>query len=190
MRYGIAAMVGLNRGPIELSGDEFTALLTARRNLGVAVGIEEKFNLLLENYAEFERALLDLTLRRMIFADFDWSTFQDDFLTVNRHMANLLSSARSYTDQVDHELIELFGSDSDRVTAVRRSRASEYDSRVGYRAMEAIRNYLQHRSFPVHQMSFPGERDVVQGEILARHTITPSVSILELRKMPTSSPAY
>lgn len=175
-------MVGPERGPIDLSAEEFTVLLTARRSLGVAVGIEEKFNLLLENYAEFERALLDLTLRRTIFADPDWSAFQDDFLTVNRHLANFLSSARSYTDQVDHELTELFGQGSDRVKAVRDSRATEYESRLGYRAMEAIRNYLQHRSFPVHHLKFPSHRDVVHEEIFFRFTITPSVSVLELRK--------
>lgn len=181
MQYLLEA-IRRNSGTVEITDREFAEISTAKRSLVIAIGFEEKFYLLLENYAEFERALLDLTLRRLVFADSDWSNFQDDILTVNRRLANLLSAARSYLDQVDHELVSLFGDGSASVTAVRTARGAEYDRRLGYRAMEALRNYLQHRSFPVHNLSFGMQRDEVGSRTFAAHTIVPSVSVAELSR--------
>jgi hypothetical protein len=54
---------------------------------------------LLENYLEFERLLLDSSLRELILGANDWSSFQVTIFAANRRLANFLSAVRSYRDQ-------------------------------------------------------------------------------------------
>jgi len=66
----------------------------AKHQLIVFLGIEEKLDLLLENYAEYERCLFDLAFHRLLFQDLDWISAQGDRQLMNRRLANLLSAAR------------------------------------------------------------------------------------------------
>jgi hypothetical protein len=55
-----------NSGPlasVDIGADEFCAIEEAKAKLTAILGIEEKFALLVENYAEYERTLLDLSLK-------------------------------------------------------------------------------------------------------------------------------
>lgn len=182
MQHRIKPLGGRRRGAMRITAEEFRDIAGARRSLVVATGIEEKFHLLLDNYADFERALLDLALRHLVFSTAGWSEFQDEILAINRHLANLLSAARSYLDQVNHEVAGLFGSGSQAVEAVRKARANEYNARFGYRALEALRNYQQHRGLPVHHLAIGMRRDPVGDEIFVAHRVTPSVSVASLRR--------
>ncbi len=66
MRYTLRRIVTGVRDFIEISEDEFTTLkLTQEKLLGV-LNIEATFDLLLENYAEFEQDLLRLSLVSLV----------------------------------------------------------------------------------------------------------------------------
>jgi hypothetical protein len=73
---------------------------------------------------------------------------------VNRRLTNLLSSGRLYVDQVKHEAGVLDCRQPELAKALTEKCSVEYDSKLGYRVMEALRNYTQHRDLPVHQLSF------------------------------------
>ena len=47
---------------VEISPAEFNSLETAKDNLFTVIGVEEKFDMLLRNYVEYERTLLTLAL--------------------------------------------------------------------------------------------------------------------------------
>lgn len=181
-RCQLSRAIGAPRQSMEIGREDFENVALAKRSLVGAVGLEEKFHLLLENYFEFEQSLLCQTLRRQVFAGGDWGGFQEDILTVNRKLANLLSAARLYFDQIEHSLTSLFGDESEVLIAVRRARQVEYDQRLGYRALEALRNYLQHRGFPVHYLSFNTEAEGTGDARLLAYTIIPKISTAEVQK--------
>lgn len=66
MRYGISACALENWPVLDISAGEFDAIKRAQRGLLTVLTIEEKFDAVLENYAEYERELLSLTLQRMV----------------------------------------------------------------------------------------------------------------------------
>jgi hypothetical protein len=174
--------VGNRSADLPISEIEYLEIAAAREFLATVNSFEEKFFLLLENYAEFEKQLLDLALDRMIFADFQWFGVQDDLLTVNRRLANLLTASRLYLDHVDRGLIGLFGQPSPETLAVRLERSTQYDSVLGYRVMEQIRNHLQHRGLPINSLSYPMQVDGAAGRGGIAHGIRLKFSIAELRK--------
>jgi hypothetical protein len=90
----------------------------------------KKFNLLLENYMEFEQELLNLTARQMVFTQSNWSSFNRDIQVINRRMANLLTACRLYVDQVSHDISLLYGSCSDHLQKLKKEFSKQYDSKV------------------------------------------------------------
>jgi hypothetical protein len=154
MEYGITKASFDGEYFVPIMKDEFLNAWTSRENLAKALGVEEKFNIALENYLEYEGELLDITLRKAISRTAEWSSTADLIHRMNRRIVNLLSTCRLYLDQAPQDLSSMLGKDSDVKESFRAQRAEEYDSRFGYRFMEALRNHIQHRSLPVHLISF------------------------------------
>jgi hypothetical protein len=103
---------------IAITAEDFRDIKKAKTNLMIALGIEEKFALLVENYTDYERTLLDLSLKNMIQQGWLWNSFMDDMQMVNRRIANLLMPATLYVDQISHDISCIFGP---KVTGRRRS---------------------------------------------------------------------
>jgi hypothetical protein len=70
---------------------------------------------------------------------------------INRRMANLLSSARLYVEQVPKDLAAIYGKSSRQPGDFRHSCAQQRAS-FAYRAMNALRDYAQHSGIPVHDV--------------------------------------
>lgn len=177
MEYGITRLVLGCQQFIELRRDEYVAAKRAKTCLVTALSIEEKLDLLLENYAELDLELQTLTTRHYLFQNHDWSSFRNDAHTINRRLANLLSAGRLYIDQTRHNISELFGPASDQLKALDQAFAEQYDAHLGYRVLEALRNHVQHRSLPVHTLTYKAVRDD-RGEVtLVKHICIPSLSV-------------
>src|SRR5690606_15360556 len=131
-----------------LSADEYEVVLSARSNLMHALYIEEKLNYILDNFVEFERQLLHITIDEILFSRMSWSTIVDDIHVVNRRIVNLLAACRLYVDHVPHRLNPIDEKQSQQAEAFRTATREEHSERLGYRVLEALRNYVQHRGFP------------------------------------------
>lgn len=118
---------------------------------------EEKFDFLLANYYEFEAELLASAAKYMVYRRNDSIWLANQRRLIHRRTANLLSTGRLYIDHSKHHLSSAFGKDSHEYGAFVKGTKFEYDTRLGYRAMEALRNYAQHRGFPFHSISYLGE---------------------------------
>jgi hypothetical protein len=139
-----------------LTESEYLEIVTAKRRLVILVGIEEKFDLLFANYGEYESTLLNLSLENMLGYSNSYSHFHDARGLVNRRLLNLLSSTRAYVDQVTHDVGELAGASAKDQAKdhLKTLFSGEYDGHLAYRVLEALRNYVQHRSLAVGSLSF------------------------------------
>jgi len=181
MRYGITRLALGAQPFIEITPQHFGQIRDAKQNLVLTLEIEEKFDIFIENYVEFEETLLGLTLRHMVFTDYAWGSFLLNVRIVNRRIANLLSTARLYTDQVKHDVASLYGPNSTALSHFTQHLASAYDSSFSYRLLEELRNRLQHRSLPLSGISFPWRWEETKAPPLLRHAIVPIVNVSELQ---------
>ncbi len=152
MEYGVTRLVLACKHFLPISEEEFKAIRQARQHSIQALGMEEKLDMMLQNYAEYEHELLQITLGHALFSLRSWSDFTGIIHQIDRRLVNLLSAARLYLDQLQHDIGHILGSET-----IERLISSEYDSRPGYRAMEALRNYVQHRGLPLHSITLGGE---------------------------------
>ena len=87
-----------------------------------------------------------------------------------------------YLDQSIHHIKNIYGENSDNVNLVKKETASQYDKNFGYRVMEALRNYVQHRGLPIHSILFSGKWLDIDSDENRRllYTVVPSISVSEL----------
>lgn len=157
--YQIDAISPVGYIPLSLDNDDYKKLLRAKTALRFGVGFEQRFDILLENYATLEGYILDLALRNAVFMGDSNSCLGEAKHTVNRHLNNLLSSAKLYIDQTAHAISDQFGNASSQYQRFIDSTREEYDNSLAYRALEALRGYAQHRGLPTHSVSFSSRRD-------------------------------
>ena len=133
---------------------EYVAIKKAKFALFQILHIEEKFEMLLENYSEYENELLSIATHYVIFDDFNYQKAHDQRMSISRRIVNFLTAARLFVDQSIHHLSNIYGKNSRVVRKIKDSMSLEYDSHLAYRTLEALRNYVQHRGFPIHSLSY------------------------------------
>ncbi len=140
------------RKKIPITEDQFGALKQARCTLSEALDFEQRYELLVGNFISMEQALTEMGLRSTIERTWDYPTLAKVLQESNRHLANILTAAKSYIDQVvqDFKLLDLAPSFEDSAKALL---SQQYDESLEYRFMEALRNHTQHQSFPATSFS-------------------------------------
>ena len=80
--------------------------------------------------------------------------------------------------RIAQDLHDAFGSQHQVSNEIKVKLSTEYDARLGYRVMEAVRNMMQHRSLPIHRLSYP--QDSQPGG--ARFRTVPSMEVARLKE--------
>lgn len=154
MNYKLIARGASSLHLSDIGEEEFDRFAEARKGILEALIIEEKFDLLMENYFEFEDEILSTSLRYIIFSDDILEMPHQARLAIARRLANLMTTCRLYIDQSTHHLRRLFGPNSSYERLHRGAMSSQYDKHLSYRILEELRNYSQHRGYPFHIITF------------------------------------
>ena len=182
MRYGISKRVLGFRGFIEIDEAEYKLIKNARENLFEALFLEEKLDLVMENYYEYETELLSMASRMVVFHGDDYFSVSRDRNLISRRIVNLLSAGRMYLDQSVQHIKNMYGADSDNLNLINKEKAFQYDQRLGYRVIEALRNYVQHRDFPIQSVRFSYERVSSGDYSQLLHQVIPQIRISALEE--------
>lgn len=143
---------------IPLSAAECEEIKSAKSNLIEALFIEEKMNIVIESYLEWENEILAASARRMVQFDFSYLFTLSQRDLFSRRMMTLLTTCKGYLDHTSHHISNIYGKDSSTAAKINKSRSEQYGSRLGYRVMEELRKYVQHRGWPFHAISHGGKR--------------------------------
>jgi hypothetical protein len=78
-------------------------------------------------------------------------------------LSNFFSATRSYVDHVQNSSVaNLLAASHAQTSSVKKRLSDAYDHSLSYRAMEALRNYTQHRGFPINTLSLKTDIDDTQ----------------------------
>lgn len=142
-------------GSVEITEEQFVEIRETQQLIRFGLAVEEKLDLLAENYADLERELIDMAVQHSIFSGSIFELLNESRHRTNRRLINLLTSVRLYNDQTAHALSTIYGKKSNKLKQFRIFANEEYDSNLSYRALEAIRNHAQHASLPITAITFP-----------------------------------
>lgn len=135
---------------IEISEREFYALKAARNTLSNAFAIEEKYEIVISNFLDLEKQLLDVAATNAVRDTRGYAEFFEVKSVLNIRLVNLLTSTRLYLDQLPQHIGDCDLEDTEAAALVKAKCSKEYDRHFEFRFMEALRNYVQHRGIPVH----------------------------------------
>lgn len=171
------------------SAEDYQQAITAKGILKGAIDISQKCRMMLENFVDYEGRLLSLTNRTLVIGHRDWHSSQDDIYEVTRWLVNLLTTARLYLDQVEHDLSALFGKESAQFRRMNEATKSQYDERLGYRTMYSLRNFIQHRALPIYGLKFVNRRINTPAGDQFISTCTPQLDTESLKIQGNFKPA-
>ena len=119
----------------------------------LALGLEEKLQLVIDNYIEWETELLTRAQSSIFWQSNKYESMQHR-LGLARKLTNVLTGFRLYLDQTDHALSKIFGNPSGELQSIKQFKNSLYDSCFGYRFLEALRNHVQHCDLPIETVTY------------------------------------
>lgn len=143
---------------------EYDALVKAKLILSESLYIEEKFDLLIENYLEYEQFTLKSASEIMLFPNQKNAWFHSKKNTFNRLLINFLATSRLFLDHVPHHFKNMFEEKDIFVAKIIPFISEQYDNFFGYRLFEEMRNYMQHRSYPINQISIHSKAHELDNE--------------------------
>jgi hypothetical protein len=153
MRYLLRKAVIDPVPEVEISAQDFSVLRAARNVLSNAFAIEEKYEIVISNFLDLEKQLLDVAATNAVRDTNTYAEFFETRSLLNIRLVNLLTSTRLYLDQLPQHIDDCDLEDIEAVALVKARCSEEYDNHFEFRFMEALRNYVQHRGIPVHFVS-------------------------------------
>lgn len=167
---------------IEVSSEDYLQIRCACDNILQVIYLEEKFDILLGNYVELETDLLAAAARDMVYQDYDALTKRmERNFTINRRFLNMLAACRAYVDQGAHDLKDIKDSSRSAFHEVFSKYTNEwYDRSLGYRVMDALRGYTQHRGYPIRTTYDRSQVDLPKCKSIA-FSVLPKIDLEHLR---------
>lgn len=148
----IVHLPGFEKGSFEISKERYLEIENSRNVLFEALSFEEKFDLVLSNYLEFEKTLMDHTIEFMVKSQHDYLSSYQVRLSFNVRISNLLGSIRQYRDHLTKHLKVCLLRNEGSKELIKQEFSKEYDHFFEFRFIEALRNYVQHYGLPVHSV--------------------------------------
>ncbi len=145
MRYIARAPYMGSFPQLEISEGRYNVLLAAFNHIAALASVEEKYDILLANYQEYESEMLGIALDDEIHSEFSVVAFSSLYRQIARRFVNLLSAARLYLDFVGAQCKDALGEWGEVILA---RVHFLYDNESDYRLIEALRNHVQHKGLP------------------------------------------
>ena len=142
------------REKIEIDEDRYNELKKSERLITVAAQIEEKIDLLLDNYLDFQKEVLSLSLSNNIRSSLNDAHVEHAIPNLNRKLVNILTAAKLYVDQTCCDLSSGYGKESEIFKQWNQYRQEQHKDSPSYQFMEVLRNYVQHRALPINIAGF------------------------------------
>lgn len=182
MKYLLTQMILGNLISIEITKQDYIKIETAKKNLLEILYIEEKFDMLIDNYLEVELDLLKYTAQYMVRVNKTHTQLHRGLNQISRRIVNLLSTGRLYLDQSIHNLSNISSIKLKITEEIIKEQKKQYGQYLGYRVMEALRNYVQHRGYPIQGLTYDNkliEKDQNEKYLFS---IIPYIRVQELEK--------
>ncbi len=173
----------------EISDQFCDKINNARDFLVNILMIEEKFDIVLENYNEYEVELLSIASSYNVFPNNVQSSLQNARILLNRRIINLLATGSMYSNQLFGYVKRYFGKDSLINHDLLHHHNSIINNNQGYKFGIFLRNYTLHFDAPVDSISYSLKNTSTSDEPMIGCIVKPKIKkdkLIKDRKFKTS----
>jgi hypothetical protein len=142
-------------GPsVAITAAAFDAAFAAQTALIDRLEVEEAYAILVQNYVDLELCILAIVVDDIVGHIDDPGAVYAARRKANRSIANLLSSARLFRDHLAASTARLVRRKHTDVLTKLDNALDKAGAAFEYRAMEALRNHVQHHGLPIDTVTF------------------------------------
>ncbi len=152
MKYWLRILVLGHSENLEITESAFRNIVSSRQNLSLFSSFTENYRVTLDSYRRVEINQYELALDHVLFGYSPYKGFLDAKVTLSSAVMGYLTAARYFHDWADKNLKIMIGDQS--FQDFDKSRSDFYDSNPEYQFIEALRNYVQHRSLPIEAIKY------------------------------------
>ncbi|MEZ9039586.1 MULTISPECIES: hypothetical protein [unclassified Vibrio] len=142
---------------VEIKEAEYLEIIHSNRVLRCGLSIEEKFEIMNSNLKEFELDVCNETMLNDAFRSMDYNGVFNFRILIERRLANLLTSTKTYVDQIPSAARDSFHNQPEILKDAKKYFNEMYDASFEYRFMEMIRNHVQHNGIAIHTLEHASE---------------------------------
>nr|WP_295834906.1 hypothetical protein [uncultured Azospirillum sp.] len=128
-----------------------------------ALSVENSFDALVESYFEFERDSVDVAHRLLVSFYGGDVVIHGYQLLLNRRLMNIMTAAKSYQEHLNENLKKILNENGKYGVFYNRIWKDIDRSSPQFRAMNCLRNYIQHHELPIHGYSHSAAWDLKNG---------------------------
>lgn len=148
---------------VSIDDSLYASALIAKNNLTRLSLLEEKFDITLENFNEFEECLLTLTSRAILFQTNAPEDYYERRTIIDRRIINFLASAKMYSEQSKAFICKVFKRKSSEVEILDSIFEDLRNNDFGFKFCEYLRNFTLHVDLPTFTVGLLGERGDLEG---------------------------
>ncbi len=164
MKYAIK-IDAMGRFPeIEIDKHQFETIYHAREILSNGLAMEEKYEILISNYLDFEKEILCNTAKTMVRTISEYEEFFQVRINFNIRLVNLLTATRLYKDSLHRHVRAIIPEVENIKETIKEMFTQEFEDNPEYRFVDELRDHVQHRGVPVHWTSHHSFRDQSDGK--------------------------
>lgn len=182
-RYYIKGLTTADQVELALDEKEWLRLITRKIFADHFSSIEQKYNLLIENYISFEKSLLthtvDYQIRRYdLKHDFKFGT-----VPIQCKILNLILSISLFYDQTNKRHLKGLKDTNDDIATLINQFNREKSSNNDLKFLINLRNYSAHKDIPIDSFTYANKWEREDDRELDRlgHVLIPTISINKLR---------
>ena len=150
MRFILTKDTLSSSAELEITNSEFEEFVRTKQIVMDTLLLEEKFDIVVQNYVELEQTLMNSVLTYMLLGNHDFTSFNNRRGLIDRRIYNLLSSCRSYIDYA----VQCAGAVPGCKNEVKSEFSRFYDQHFAYRLMEALRDFVTHGGLPTDLLNY------------------------------------
>ena len=178
-KYYLPTQILPDKQFIMISKISFMRYFIARDFILNVFSIEEAIDAVIDNYLEFEEALLKCSITKAIRTHLDREEFNNYRRLFNRLLINLLSTCGAYINVLKVTTSNILPGNNISFDLTNECK-KEFDSNLAYRILQKLRNHVLHFGWPLDSISF----DMRRVNENLRYNIIPRVTIQHLAKNP------
>ncbi len=179
-RYVICKMVIGSPARVASDEREYVACSAAIDGLQHICDVEEKYENVIENYIEWESVISQHAVEQMVSFSIDYNDYQDSRKAIARKLLNLSASTRLFLDSLPRHANNIIHDDQTALKQIKDAPSVQYDTRLSYRLMEALRNYSQHAALPIHGVTVHAFRNMNVEPNTLNFSVWPIINLEQL----------
>lgn len=174
---------------VEISNTQAKEIYAARQLTLAFLEVEELYSLVAGSFYEFEEFMIGESLRDLT----GFYVEQDNFAinmrldtvreTLNLKLLNILTAYRTYCDHCPQRLQKAEELFPDALRIHKETKSDAFDERLEFRIFDALRNYAQHASLPISNVTFSlsRQRALDEPNFRIRNTVEPTLDARKLQ---------